>query len=77
MSADELVTVHLDADAVNADIVKNALEAEGIQAVLENEMQAGEAGLAALPVKVLVRTADAKRARRIIEHHEKHRRAKT
>ncbi len=77
MPATDWVTVHTEADPLNADIVKNALEAEGIQAVLENEMQAGETGLAAMPVKVQVRNADSQKARLIIERHEKHQRAKT
>ena len=77
MQKQDWVTVHVDSNPVIADIIKNALEAEGMQCVLENEMQAGEGGLSGLPVKVQVPAADAKRARQIIEKHERHHRAKS
>jgi hypothetical protein len=73
MEYDDLVTVYTVADAVTAEIIKNALQAEGIACFLENENQAGEAGILGLAVKVQVRAGDADRARKFILAHEKRR----
>jgi hypothetical protein len=69
----ELVTVYTVANAVEAEIIKNALEDEGIPCFVEGGLQAGEAGLAGIPVKIDVAVADAERARLFIEeHHQDH-----
>ena len=70
MDAKDLVTVYTLADPVNAEIVKNALRAEGIRCFLDGVNQAGEAGVTAFEVKVQVAAADAARARKIIKQHE-------
>lgn len=54
-------------DASAAEIVRIALENEGIACELENEHQAGLTGV--LPVRILVRAADEKRARDVIAQH--------
>jgi hypothetical protein len=55
---------------VQAEIIKNALEAEGMRCFLEQEDQGGWAGLMNISVKVQVPAADAERARRFIRDHE-------
>ncbi len=50
-----------------AEIVKAALEAEGIPAEVEGENQGGFAGV--LSVRVFVRAADADRARAFLAEH--------
>src|SRR5262245_24906734 len=74
MDPNELVIVYTAANSVQAEIVKNALEAEGIPAFVENENQAGEVGLTGIDVRAEVAAKDAERARTFIEAHEPHRR---
>jgi hypothetical protein len=70
MESSELVTVYTLADPVKAEIIKNALEDEGIRCFLDGANQAGEIGLMVFEIKVQVPAADAERARRFIEAHE-------
>ncbi|MCI0682259.1 MAG: DUF2007 domain-containing protein [Gemmataceae bacterium] len=66
----QLVTVYTVADPVQAEIIQNALHAEGIRCFLDGENQAGETGVAALEIKIQVPIADADRAGKFIEAHE-------
>jgi hypothetical protein len=66
--ADELVRVYTVKNANQAEIVKNFLESEGIFCGIEGEGQVGLAGI--LDIKLLVRAADADRARELIAQHE-------
>jgi len=68
----DLVTVYTVANPVTAEIIKNALQADGIQCSLEGENQAAEPGLNALEIKVQVSPKDAGLARKIIHQHEAH-----
>jgi hypothetical protein len=67
MEQDDLVSVFTLNDPGKADIIKNALEAEGIRCELGGEHQAGFTGL--FEIDVLVREADADRALKLIESH--------
>ena len=67
MDAQDLVVVYTIKNAATAEIIKNALEAEGIPCGLDNESQAGLTGI--FDIKVLVRAADEERARELIETH--------
>ena len=69
MDPHDLVSVYQASNSVEAEIVKNALRAEGIKAFVEGSNQAGEAGLAGFPVYVQVPAGEADRARKFIEHH--------
>ena len=60
------------ANAIEAEIIKNALEEEGIRCFVEGGMQAGEAGLAGFPIRLEVAAADADRAKEFIELHRQH-----
>jgi hypothetical protein len=68
MDHQEWVTVYTAADPIKAEIVKNALQAEGIRCNLEG-VQA-DLALTILDVKVQVPTKDVTLARQIIEQHE-------
>jgi hypothetical protein len=70
MDPNELVTVYTVANEIQAEIIKNALEEEGIPAFVEGGMQAGEAGLVGLPIRIEVAAHHAERARRFIENHQ-------
>ena len=64
MQQEDLVTVYTANNPVHAEIIKNALEAEGIGAFVEGELQAAEPGLDAIPIHIQVSRNEAKRARR-------------
>ena len=64
---DEIVTVYTVRDEMQGEIIKNALEAEGIKCNLGGEHQAALTGT--FDVDVLVRAADEARAREIIDSH--------
>ncbi len=64
MHDDELVSIYETNDASDAEIVKLALESEGITAFVEGEGQAGLTGV--LEIEVVVKAADAERARELI-----------
>jgi hypothetical protein len=70
MEYNELVTECTVADPIKAEIVKNALNAEGIRCWLEGIHQAGATGLMALDIKVQVRAGDADRAGKYLKSHE-------
>ena len=67
MDADDLISVCTFSDPGKAEIIKNALLEEGIRCGLGGEHQAGFAGIFA--IDVLVRAADAERARALIQAH--------
>ena len=71
MENEDLVTVYTSNNPVQAEIVKNALVAEGFEAFVEGELQAAEPGLVAIPIHIQVPTHEAERARRFIEDHER------
>ena len=64
---DDIVTVYTVRDEMKGEIIKNALEAEGIQCNLGGEHQAAMTGT--WDIDILVRAADEARAREIIESH--------
>jgi hypothetical protein len=69
MDAHDLVTVYTLTDPVEAEVVRNALHAEGIRCFLAGIHQA-DLGLRAFEIEVQVPAADGDRARRIIQSHE-------
>jgi hypothetical protein len=68
MDHEEPVRVYTTYDLSEADVLRIALEEEGIVAQLENEHQAGLAHV--LPIGILVRESDADRAREILQRLE-------
>ena len=68
MDASELVKVYTVTDAAQAEIIKGALESEGIPCELGGEGQGGFTGI--LAIDLMVRSEDVKLARKIIQTHE-------
>lgn len=67
MDEDELVTVYTVQDAGQAEVIRIALQDEGIPCTVGGN-RAGLAGI--LEIDIMVRANDAVRARRLIEAHE-------
>jgi len=65
----QLVTVYTVDNLVKAEIIQNALHDEGIRCFLEGESQAG--GLTGIEIKIQVPVANADRARKLIESHDR------
>ncbi|QDT96621.1 DUF2007 domain-containing protein [Gimesia aquarii] len=63
--SEDLETVYYTPNVLEAEFLKMTLEGEGIRCLLENENQAGLAGV--LEIKLDVASADADRAKEIIE----------
>ena len=70
MDSEDLVTVFTVGNSIKAEIVKNALEAEGIRCFLENANQADLQNLITMDIKIQVPAPDAARARELIEENE-------
>src|SRR5262249_47306954 len=70
MAMHDLVTAYTVSNAVEAEIIKNALIEEGIHCEIEGENQAGEAGLTGIEIKLQVPEADVARARDFIAHDD-------
>lgn len=71
MSSPELETVYTVSNAIQAEIIKNALLAEGINCMIEGEHQAGDAGLIGISIKLQVPADQADAAREFIAAHER------
>jgi hypothetical protein len=73
MDSHQLVTVYTSANPLEAEVLKNALNAAGIRCFLGGEMQGGIVGIGPVAeVEVQVPAADADRADRLIRSHERH-----
>lgn len=70
MKPDDLTTVYSTDDANAAEVLCNALHAEGIKCEIDGESQAGLTGVGVLEIKLLVRAEDYDRARSFIDSHE-------
>lgn len=68
MNKDNLVTVYTLTDPMLAEIIRNAIHAEGLKCEIGGEHQAGITGV--LKIEILVRAEDEDAARRIIQKHE-------
>jgi hypothetical protein len=68
MPLDELVHVYSVKEPIEAEIVKNALHAAGIQAAIENENQAGLTGI--FDIRIFVPAHEEAAARQILAEHE-------
>jgi len=68
MDIHDVVTVYTVSDPNQAEILRLALEAEGIMCRIDGEHQAGLTDM--LQVGILVRAEDADRALKIIQSHE-------
>ena len=69
MGEPEFVAIHTTYDANKAEIIRIALENEGITCQIENEHQASLTGV--LAIKLLVPSDDAPQAKAFIAEHER------
>ena len=76
MDMNELVTVYTVSNSVDAEMVKNALDDEGIESFVEGGNQAGESGLTGIEIRIQVPARDAERARRFLVAHDQQRKAR-
>ena len=65
----DLVTVHTTHDPTKAELIKAALNDEGIACEISGENQGSFSGV--LDITILVRAVDADSARKFIESHER------
>lgn len=70
MDANEPVVVFTTNNSAEAEILRNALEAEGIKCELDGENQGSFVG--ALGVNIMVRARDAEHARQVLLSHAQH-----
>ena len=70
MKPDDLLEVYSTDDPNEAEVICNALHAEGMKCEIDGEHQAGLTGIRIMEVKLLVRAEDFDRARAFIESHE-------
>jgi hypothetical protein len=73
MASTDLVTVYTVGDPIKAEIVRNALEAEGIPAFIEGGRQAGLKGITGIEIKIQVAANDVERATRFFEDRKRQR----
>lgn len=66
----DLVEVFSTDDANEAEILRGALQSEGIKCEISGKSQAGLTGVGIMEIKLLVREADLDRARAYLEQHE-------
>ena len=70
MGSNECRVVYTTSDANVAEILRSALNAEGIKCEIDGEGQAGFTGLGIMEINLLVRTEDFDRAKSFVEKHE-------
>ena len=70
MNLHEPVEVLSLSDPFKAEVIRDALEAEGIRCFLEGHNQAALPGINAVPIRVFVEAADFERAQQSIAEHE-------
>jgi hypothetical protein len=70
MESQEPIEVYTVTDPTKAELIRNALQQEGIVCEISGEGQAGFSGV--FEIQILTRAIDADRARRIINELEQH-----
>jgi hypothetical protein len=65
----DILTVYTTGNATEAEVLRSALEAEGIKCQVGGESQAGLAGIETMGIQLLVRAVDFDRARAFLEQH--------
>ena len=67
---DDLVEVYSTDNASEAEILRAALNGEGIRCQISGEAQAGLAGIGIMEIRLLVRAEDFDRSRAFVERHQ-------
>src|SRR5262249_24466198 len=75
MKSEELVTIYTVNNPIEAEIIKTALEAEGLSCFLEGFNQAG--GITGVEIKIQVPADQVEQAREILAEHEQSRAAES
>jgi len=68
-SPDDLLEVYSTSDANEAEVLRIALEDEGVECEIDGRSQGGFAGIGVMEVKLLVRASEFDRARAYLEKH--------
>ena len=71
MDQNELLTVYTTNDANEAEVIRGAIQAEGMKCEIVGEGQAGLAGLDTMEIKVVVRAEDYDGAKAFLEEHQR------
>ena len=66
---DELLPVYSTSDPNEAEIIRNALQGEGIRCEITGENQAGLTGLSTMNIELMVRAEDFDRAKKYLQEH--------
>jgi Putative prokaryotic signal transducing protein len=66
------VTVYRLSDPIKAEVIRNALEAQGIRCFLDGINQAAHPGLGIFQIKVQVPEQDRARAQQFLETQDEH-----
>ena len=67
---DDLMVVYTTDDANYAELLHNAVNAQGIKCAIDGELQAGLAGIGTMEIKLLVRAEDYDRTRQFVKSME-------
>jgi nucleotide-binding universal stress UspA family protein len=73
LNSSAMVTVGSVANPAEAEVIRNALQGEGIACFIEGAQQAALVGTMGIPIKIQVRLSDFDRASKFIQMHEAHR----
>ena len=69
MDQNELLTVYTTTDANEAEVIRGAIQAEGMKCDIVGEGQAGLAGLDTMEIEIIVRAEDFDQAKAFIDEH--------
>jgi hypothetical protein len=72
MNADDLETIMTVSNPIEAEVIRAALQAEGIACRIGDENQAGFAGIGGIAIEIMTHASDADRARKILLEQEEH-----
>ena len=67
----DILTVYTTGNATEAEVLRAALEGEGIKCEVGGENQAGLAGVSSMEIQLLVRAVDFDRAKAFLEQHHR------
>ena len=68
---DDLMSVYSTNNASEGEILRGALQGEGIKCEIAGENQAGLAGIDSMEIQLLVRAEDFDRAHAFLERHQR------
>jgi hypothetical protein len=72
MEYHDLVNVYSARDTVQAEIIRNYLQSEGIRCVVDGANAASQMPIGAFEIRLLVEAGNADKARKLIDAQERH-----